>query len=72
MNKENARATVPARVQLGAVKVHGPNSDQPEGTREEIATEGPRIIQVNYDQALEMWGPETAELLFKGVPEEDR
>lgn len=67
------RATVPARVRVGATKVHGPNSElAPEGTRENVTAEGPKTIQVNYDQAVDLWGKETAEELFKGVREEDR
>jgi hypothetical protein len=67
-----AQATVPAKVTLGAVKIHGPNSTLPEGTREDISTEGPQIKQVTYAEALHMWGKERADELFRGVPEEDR
>ena len=69
---ENAKATVPVRVRVGAVKIHGPNSHEEEGTREEIPTEGPKLVQVTYDMAVGMFGQEKADELFADVPEEDR
>jgi hypothetical protein len=75
---ENQKATVPVRVKLGAVKVHGPNSPAvldgsvPEGHRERLETEGPTIQQIDYETAVKMFGREKADDLFQGVPEEDR
>jgi hypothetical protein len=61
-------AKVKVRVTTGAVKIHGPNSVlAPEGTRETLPTEGPRLIEVTKDVAVSMFGQETADKLFKGV-----
>ena len=78
MNKQDTPATVPVKVDVGAVKIHGPNSPQvlsgeiPEGFRERLETTGPTIQQIDYATAVSMFGKEKADELFAGIPEEDR
>lgn len=78
MTTQESRATVPVKVEVGAVKIHGPNSPQvlsgeiPEGHREKLDTEGPTIQQVDYATAVNMFGKDKADELFAGIPEEDR
>lgn len=63
-----APAKVKVRVQCGAVKIHGPNSTlAPEGTREVLETEGPRLIEVTKEVAVSLFGQEEADKIFEGV-----
>lgn len=70
--KQETPAKVEVTVEIGAVKIHGPNSHLPEGTREELETEGPKLTEITYSQAVQMFGEEKATEMFEGVPEEDR
>jgi hypothetical protein len=78
MHEQINSATVKARARMGAVKIHGANSPEvlsgrvPEGFREEIETEGDKIIEVTREQAEAMWGKDMADSLFRGLEEEPR
>lgn len=66
--QQNDKITVRAKV--GAVKTHGPNSPDvlsgkvPLGFDESIETEGPQLMEVDYEQAVELFGRENADQLF--------
>lgn len=68
-----AETTVKARVNMSAVKIHGPNSPDvlsgrvALGHREDIQTEGEKIIEVTYEQACKLWGKENADTLFQSA-----
>ena len=62
-----------ARSRFNVVKIHGANSPQvlagevPLGHRETISDQVEQYIELDYDQAVEMFGQENADELFKGV-----
>jgi hypothetical protein len=68
--KQQQTQTIQARARMSATKIHGPNSPDvisgrvPEGYREDVQCEGPKMIEVDYDQAVFLWGKETADELF--------
>jgi hypothetical protein len=68
-------ATITVRVQQAAVKIHGENSPDvlsgkvSVGHREEVAS-GEKLREINYETAVELFGIEDADELFRGVKEE--
>jgi hypothetical protein len=67
--KHHSPSTVPVLARVSAVKIHGPHSDQPTGTRETLESGGPRLVEITKEQAVELFGQEAAEKLFEGVEE---
>jgi hypothetical protein len=68
-HKEKPSGTVRAGATLALTKIHGPNSPQvlsgavAEGFEETIPGYR-KVIEVDYDKAVSLWGEETADELF--------
>lgn len=73
-----SEATIPVKASFAGTKIHGPNSplvlsgEVPVGHREDVPFEGggTKVVEVNYQTAVEMFGVEEADKLFAGLTEE--
>ena len=73
--EKRSEATIAVRVQQAAVKIHGENSPDvlsgrlPVGHREQVAS-GEKLREINYETAVELFGVEDADELFRGAKED--
>ena len=66
-----SEATVKCRVQMDAVVIRGPSGIHGKpGSREHLETQTDKIVEVTYEQAVEMFGQENADRLFIGARED--
>ena len=80
MSEQAAKTKVKVKATMAAVKIHRANSPDvlsgrvPEGHKEAIAMDnpGPQLVELTYQECLMHFGPDKAEELFRGIPEEDR
>lgn len=64
IKRQDAPATVKAKVSIMPVKIHGPNSDKPEGTREPIDADITKTVELTEAEVREQFGDEIADEWF--------
>ena len=76
MSGQEAKTAVQVRVRQGRVKIHGPNSPDvisgkvPKGFREELTPSEPQLHEINYNDAVALFGKEWADERFPNNQEE--